>query len=418
MQGRGEANAPSVMRFSRRSLLAIGAASAATACTGTANSDRRRVAVIGAGIVGASIAYHLAKAGAEVTVLDRHDIATRASRGTFAWLNASWAKQPRHYHRLNQLGLAGWHELERDLGIPIKWGGSLEWFGGAERQERLAEQIAEQVEWGEPARMVGREELSALEPNVDFGATPNAAFSPNDGALDPVLATRTLLEQAKARGAQIKTNCEVNGVSNVNGATVLETANGPVEVDTFALATGADPEATASLAGIEIPQRSTPGVIVVTKPIEAVLNRIVVAPGVHIHQRLDGRIVLGEQDGAPQTEAHAARLAARPNRFPTDDLANQHAARILATAGECCAAISQAEVEDVYIGWRPLPLDGHPVMGFSPTRNSAYLAIAHSGVSLAPILGRLAAQEILEGIKLDMLGAYRPDRSFEEIRRY
>lgn len=407
--------------LTRRKLLTVGAVGTFTAaCSGPKARKRKNIAVIGAGIVGASIAYHLAKLGAQVTVLERHAIATRASRGTFAWLNASWAKQPRHYHTINQLGLSGWQELERELKIPIKWGGSIEWFDNDERQKLLATQIEEQVEWGEPARMINPDELRSLEPNVDFDTAQSAALSPNDGALDPVQTTGLLMEGAQALGATVKTQCTVSGVRNSNrmGKATLETSQGDLEVDAYVLATGADPEATNALAGIDIPQRSTPGVVAITKAMEPLLNRIVVAPGVHIHQRLDGKIVLGEQDGAPQTEAHAARLANRPNRFPNQALAQQHAKRILAIAKRYLPAIADADIEDVYIGWRPLPLDGHPVIGFSPTRKNAYITIAHSGVSLAPVIGRLAAQEIIEGIQISSLANYRPDRSFEEVRRY
>ena len=406
--------------ITRRGALALGAASTLSAgCGLIGNESGPSIAVIGAGIVGASIAYHLAQAGARVTVLERDEIATRASRGTFAWLNASWAKQPRDYHRLNQLGLAGWHGLSEQLDIPIKWGGSIEWFPTQERQALLTEQIAEQVEWGEPARMVARAELEEMEPQVVFGDAQTAAFSPNDGALDPVLASTILIEKARELSAVIKTSCDVTGATpREDGGVTLTTSKGDLAVDKYILATGADPQATQLLAGIDIPQRSTPGVIAVTKPIEPLLGTILVAPGVHIHQRQDGRVVLGEQDGAPQTEAHAQRLAGRPNRFPRDDLAQQHAGRMIAVAREYLPGVAEAEIEDVMIGWRPLPLDGHPAMGFSPTARDAYIAITHSGVSLAPILGKLAAQEVLEGIKLDILADYRPDRSFEEVRRY
>lgn len=406
--------------ISRRGAIALGAVAPLVAsCGGSESISSRRVAVIGAGIVGASIAYHLAKSGARVTVLDRYEIATRASRGTFAWLNATWAKQPRDYHRLNQLGLAGWQELERELSIPIKWGGSIEWFDSAERQAKLVEQIAEQVEWREPARIVAREELAKLEPKVEFDGVETAAFSPNDGALDPVMAARRMLDAAMETGAELMTDCPVTSVkTESDGTTVLDTAKGAIETETFVLATGADPDALKALGKIDIPQRSTPGVIVVTKPFEPVLNRVLVAPGVHIHQRLDGRIVLGEQDGAPDNAAHAQRLAGRPTAFPTSDVAEQHAARIMAVAERFVPEISKAATEDVYIGWRPLPLDGHPVMGFSPNRTNAYIAVAHSGVSLAPILGRLAASEILEGGEAEILAPYRPSRSFAEIRRY
>jgi glycine/D-amino acid oxidase-like deaminating enzyme len=127
---------------------------------------------------------------------------------------------------------------------------------------------------------------------------------------------------------------------------------------------------------------------------------------------------LGEQDGAPDTDAHAERLRDRPNRFPEPMLAEQHARRILSIAEQFVPGMRAAEIEDVFIGWRPLPVDGHPVIGPSPARPSAYLAIMHSGVSLAPIVGELVAKEILSGQQAAEIEAYRPDRDFQSIRRY
>lgn len=406
--------------LTRRTAVKLTAASLALAtCTPKSNADKKHVAVIGAGIVGASIAYHLAKAGVTVTILERGEIAQRASRGTFAWINATWAKQPQSYHTFNQAGLAGWKKLQTELNIPVKWGGSIEWFPAEARQDKLALQIAEQVEWGEPATMLNSQALQELEPHVDFSSTDRAAYSPTDGAVDPVFAAQTLIENALKMGATLKTQCAVESSTNTDsGKTRLTTNCGEIDVDQFILATGADPEATKVLAGIHIPQRSTPGVIAITQPQPKLLNRILVAPGVHIHQRLDGRIVLGEQEGAPDTEAHAERLKTRPTKFPHPDFASQHAMQILTIAEQYVPGILDAEIEDVYIGWRPLPLDGHPVLGPSPANPNAYLAIMHSGVSLAPIVGDVVAKEIVTGESAEVLSEYRPNRKIERVRRY
>ena len=355
----------------------------------------------------------------KVTLLDRNELCTRASRGTFAWINATWAKQPRHYHRFNQSGLTGWEKVQSELDIPITWGGSLEWFSSPERQLKLTKQIEEQVAWGEPAQMIGIETLKNLEPLVNFEGVEQAAYSPNDGAVNPVLAAQKFVEAAKSMGAIIKTNCAVEGVEDLaDGGTKLMTSCGELLVDQYVLATGASPDEPELLAGVNIPQRSTPGVIVTTKPHKRLLNRIVVAPGVHIHQRGDGHIILGEQDGAPNTQAHVERLRGRPNQFPNRDFAEQHAWRILAIAERYVPEIGDVEVEDVYIGWRPLPLDGHPVIGKSPVRPNAYLAIMHSGVSLAPIVGDVVAKEIALNMSAEGLENYRPDRTFETVKRY
>ena len=406
--------------MNRRLLLKLIAAATVAGC-GPKFSDGRKlhVVVAGAGIIGASIAYHLAKSGATVTVIDREGPASHASRGTFAWINATWAKTPRSYHALNQESVANWKDLHRSLNLPVRWGGSLEWFDDESRQEKLDGQIAEQFAWGERARMVDAAELAVLEPNVDFGAANRAAFSENDGTVDPVLATHLLLAAAQELGAVVKYPCELSDVSLSKGKLMgIETSLGSIKADKLVLATGAAPDAGLRFAESDIPQRSTPGVIVTTKPMAPCINRIIAAPGIHMHQRDDGRLVIGEQEGAPKNEAHALRLEGRPNDFPEQFIAEQHAGRMLEVAKRFAPCTGGAEIESVHIGWRPLPLDGHPVLGASPARPDVYLAVMHSGVTLAPLVGQLAARELTQDIAIDQLQEFRPGRDFELIKRY
>ncbi|GGY56608.1 FAD-binding oxidoreductase [Parvularcula lutaonensis] len=112
------------------------------------------------------------------------------------------------------------------------------------------------------------------------------------------------------------------------------------------------------------------------------------------------------------------RLEGMPYDFPSQAFAMMHAERIMATAEEFLPGVSSVPVEQVLIGWRPLPIDGHPVLGAPEGMPEAYLAVMHSGVSLAPIAGSLAAREILTGEEVPTLGPYRPDRRFETVRRY
>ena len=332
--------------LNRRALLKIlTAASLAAYGQHAAASKGLRVVVAGAGIVGASIAYHLAKAGADVNVIDKEGPATHASRGTFAWINATWAKQPRHYHALAQDGVAHWKQLQHSLDLPIRWEGSLEWFDSAERQELLAAQIAEQREWGEPARMLSGSEFSQLEPNMKFDAA-SAAYSPNDGAIDPVLATHALLKAAQQLGAKIQYPVELKNVSLASGRlTAVETSAGSIKADRLVLATGAAVSTPQNIAGIDIPQRSTPGIIAITEPLPRLVNRVISAPGVHMHQRDDGRFVLGEQEGAPKNEAHAMRLQGRPNDFPSPEIAQQHGRRMLSDATRLVPGLEAARIE-------------------------------------------------------------------------
>ena len=379
---------------------------------------KEKVLVVGAGILGASIGYHLSLEEVEVTIIDMQSPASHASLATFAWINASWAKQPQAYHTLNQQSVSYWHELSNQIGVPIKWGGSLEWFESSDRQEKLGLQIREQIGWGEAAEILSVASAKILEPNAIFMGADNVAYSANDGAVDPSQATKKLLSAAQANGAKVIYPCKLNSIAKTLDGEFADTTCGSIPFDQIVLAVGAASKTIASIAKLNIPQRSTPGIIVVTEPTEPLLNRIIVAPGVHIHQRFDGRIVVGEQAGAPKTSAHNLRLKGRPNQYPSQVLAQDHAQRILDLAIKYVPRLTNVKADEILIGWRPLPLDGHPVLGYSSEEPSVYIAVSHSGITLAPIIGRLVAKELIEKRPLEVLNAYRPNRDFVTVVRY
>jgi glycine/D-amino acid oxidase-like deaminating enzyme len=87
----------------------------------------KRVIVVGAGIIGASIAWHLAKAGAEVTVIEAGQPGGVATRNSWAWINASWGN-PEIYFRLRTRSMAEWRRIDREVpGLEVSWCGGLTW---------------------------------------------------------------------------------------------------------------------------------------------------------------------------------------------------------------------------------------------------------------------------------------------------
>jgi glycine/D-amino acid oxidase-like deaminating enzyme len=370
-----------------------------------------RVVVAGAGIIGASIAWHLAKLGASVTVIDRQGPATHASRASFAWINATWSKQPQAYHALNQAGVARWKLLQPELGLPVHWGGSLEGNADQGKEKELASRVAEQMAWGEQAKILSGGDLAELEPNVDFTSLRQVIYSANDGATNPIASTQAFLDAATKLGARILYPCELTGV-NLDGKrlTSVTTSGGDIAADRLVLATGAAPDAAKRFADWDFPQLDAPGVTAVTAPIPRIINRVLWMPKVHLHQRDDDRIVLGEEDGPPAS--HTDSLAGHPNDFPSREIALQHAERILKEAQRYVPDLTKVTFENVVVGWRPMPLDGYPVLGSSPARPDVYLSVMHSGVTLAPHVGWLAAKEITEDARSEELKLFRPDRHF------
>ena len=143
---------------------------------------------------------------------------------------------------------------------------------------------------------------------------------------------------------------------------------------------------------------------------QPLLNTVAYTSGTHCHQWSDGRVILGEKAGPPQTDLHQAFLDGRPNSYPSAELANEHAVRVIDTARRYVPHFADAKVESVGVGWRPLPRDGLPVVGHPQRTQGIYIAAMHSGVTLAPIIGRLSAMEILDGVRIDLLSDFRIER--------
>ena len=132
----------------------------------------RRFVVIGAGILGASLAARLAADGQRVTLLDQDQPGRATSRWSFAWINSN-DKGPRPYHDLNHAGIRAWAELAPDLDGDAWYRPSghveLATSGAAELESR----VRRLTNWGYPARLVSLAEAAALEPALDV--PPDAA---------------------------------------------------------------------------------------------------------------------------------------------------------------------------------------------------------------------------------------------------
>ncbi len=350
-----------------------------------------RVVVAGAGIVGANIAYQLAKRGAAVTVVERDAPASGATAKSFAWINATFSKQPRAYYELNRLGIQSWRRLADDVKLPVRWGGSLEWYSDDAQAEELRKAVRRHLAWGYSVAMVDAPMLRALEPNVTFGSVAAAANADEEGHVDPVGATLALLQRAESHGATVRTRAWVTGLDTPTRLRAVQTNLGDIPADVLVIASGIDTPRVAALAGVHVPLKESPGVLVHTTPQRPLLNRVVLAPGAHMKQKPDGRIVTGVGfGGTPATDSSMAA----GERF------------LRGAAAGVVPALDQAAVEHVTIGYRPLPSDGYPIVGFAPGRRDIYITVMHSGVTLSPFIGRAAAVEILEGVDVEPLAPY------------
>ncbi len=92
------------------------------------------------------------------------------------------------------------------------------------------------------------------------------------------------------------------------------------------------------------------------------------------------------------------------------DDSQEHADELLDRATHYLPALAGATAFPVPVGYRPMPLDELPVIGFAEAVSNLYVAVMHSGVTLAPLVGEWAAMEIAHGARIEALERYRPDR--------
>nr|WP_047167852.1 FAD-binding oxidoreductase [Sphingomonas sp. Y57] len=376
------------------STLALGSARSALAAVGSS----RKVVVIGAGIIGAAIGYELAKRGADVTILDRTGPAAGATGDSFAYLNASTKASSRPYFGLNWLGMAGWRAWQQEPGaaLPLRWGGAVYWREGAAATQLLAASLGTVRGWGYAGRAVDGAAIRRLLPSVTATGDPQGAFFPEEGSVDPAEAVAALLARARQLGARTVFPAEVIGLVVASGQVRgVRTRDGELTADAVVIAAGLGSGALAQSLGVPLPLTSSPGILVHTRPQPPLLDRLVFAPHSTIRQTVDGRIVSsssGHEGGGGSGDPAAIGRA------------------ILAGAADYLPQLRDSAIDRVTIGQRVLPGDGFPIVGFASKVDGLYVAVTHSGVTLAPVLGRWAATEILDGIRVDLLDGFRPTR--------
>ena len=364
--------------------------------------DANRIVVVGAGILGASIAYHLVKRGASVLIVEAVRPGAEATEKSFGWINATFSKRPRPYFDLNQLGLAGWRRLEIELGgeLKVQWGGSVSWAPADSTADDLRENVRRHQEWGYATHLIDEEEFRRLLPNVtpgDFGAACHSEF---EGSVDPVDALKALLRQVRELGGEVQYPLQADGLKLESGrVTAIRAGEISVNADIVVLASGVATQRLAEMAEVSIPLKESQGVLVHTRPQPKQIDRVVLAPGVHCKQKLDGRVVVGGQI--------VAGVGTANGEVPQPGEDGQ---RILREAARVLPGIRGVAVERVTVGHRVMPLDEYPVIGFSDRCPNLYVAAMHSGVTLAPLIGQLAALEILDGARVSSLEPYRPSR--------
>lgn len=362
------------------------------------------VIVVGAGIVGASVAYRLSAEGLGVTLIDAGRLGGGTSAATFAWINAN-SKGPFAYHFLNVCGMAEHLTLCRELGQDgwLSQSGNLEWAGTPKGTAALDDKVARLRGWGYPVETLSRRDVAALEPGLVLPrGVERAAYFPTEGYVDVPSLVGALAEGARARGAAIRTTeAVVELLRDGDRVTGVRTGKGErLTADWVVSCAGHRTPQLAALAGVQVPMRGEPGISAYSAPSPAALRSILHAPDLSVRPDGAGRLMIRAAE-FDRGVTEATPLWPLP---PACEVLRERTAALL-------PAFTGTPIESVRVGVRPMPEDGYPLVGPVPGRRGLYLVCSHSAVTLGPLLGRIVAREIAGGQVDARIAEYRAGRT-------
>ena len=362
----------------------------------------RRVAVVGAGILGACVGWNLARRGAEVVLVDAGRTGEGVTNWSFSWVNASNKTVRRSYFDLNVAGMAAHRELAGTIGADTWWypTGHLRWADDPVAEARFLKTAELLGSWGYRVEVsTGGEVRRRLERALALPDEVPVVLYPDEAWVHGRNLVDRLVGQVVAGGGELRSGTEVRDIgTGPDGSvrTVSLSDGSRLDVDTVVNAAGPGASRVAGLVARQLPMRREPGVVTRIDCARLPIHRAMHAP--HIEMRPDGdaSMVLHsrETDALIDTGQEPAQLALLLHelaRSVVPDLADSR--------------IAQARVAH-----RPIPADGFPSVGAVPSVPGYYEAVSHSGITLGPVLGRLLAAEILTGERDELLADFRPER--------
>jgi glycine/D-amino acid oxidase-like deaminating enzyme len=357
-----------------------------------------KVAVVGAGIVGSSVAFRLSEGGAEVVLIDGAEPGSGTTSTSFAWVNAN-NKLPRDYFELNVAGMREHVRLRDEIGDGwLHSTGNLIWTAD-EEQTNLESRVERLCSWSYAAEMLPASTVNEkLEPGAALPEIRIAHF-PEESWVDAPALTRRLVDAAARNGAHERFGDAVRGIEVEGEGATLQLEDGDhIHADVVVNATGAKAASVAEMVGRELPLDVFPGLLVRAAVPGEPLRHLMHTPRINVRPDGPGYMLLHHDSVDEQLSDDFAGIE--------DPLCTE----LLVRARLVLPALEEAEIVEARFGMRPVPADGHSCLGALSAIPGYYEAVTHSGVTLGPLIGRLLAREILTGEIDPLIAPFRADR--------
>ncbi len=365
------------------------------------------VVVIGGGVIGCSVAYHLAKKGVSVILVEKNDIASGTS-GACDKAVLLQSKNPGLHLKMALEGIKLFPDLQRDMDVDIEFknaGGMIVIY--TQEQWQVMEQFVErQNKLGLSVKLLERDEARRKQPAFSKDIV-GSTYSSMDSEVNPIYLTLGFFRGAKKYGAKEMLGTEVKAIKLEKGRVCsVVTDHGEIMTRAVVNACGVYAPFISAMVGIDVPIVPRRGQIMVTEPVAPLIHGDIncakyitakfkpellgndenaqLGVGLSLGQTENGNILIGgtrEFAGYSKNTTHRALRAVL-----------KHAAKLV-------PALKDISIIRSFAGLRPYTPDGLPILGSVRQVEGFYMAAGHEGdgIALSAITGRILCDLITKG---------------------
>ncbi|MGL4242121.1 MAG: FAD-dependent oxidoreductase, partial [Beijerinckiaceae bacterium] len=358
------------------------------------------IAVIGAGVVGSTVAWELARHGETVVVLDRHEPNVQASGANAGSLHVqllsfdfgakaqAGGRPAAEVLRIAPASIELWNEIERRSGddYEISTVGGLMVGESAGEMEFLRRKVELERSYGIDSMLIGANDLRSREPHLAHRFA-GAALCRDEGKINPLTATLSIVRLAKAAGARFEAFAGVNGMMREGERWRIATEAGEVVAKRVVNCAGGWASLVAEMAARPIPVQGAPLQMIVTEPGPPLVKHLVAHGGRHLSlkQAETGGLIIGGAWPAALDRAtgasHVEMASIEGNAW---------------VAAHVLPAAAHLRIVRVWAAMN-INIDGAPIIGEMPGAPGFWNCVTSNGYSLAPVVARITADLMLRG---------------------